>query len=150
MTSKIVFKRVFLVPLVCFLFNPFVVNAKQFGNWTVKSGKNYRVSEQVSQCTQGFKQRVDFTYSKNKGWEFTFTTRFIAESVSMFVDGKRFDFEGQKAFHKMSWSIEKKLIDLVANTQQPILIMEHYANGQSYCVVESKGSAASLLWVSDL
>ncbi|EJA7356673.1 hypothetical protein ACVD1N_21925 [Vibrio parahaemolyticus] len=122
------FRRAFILSLIGFLFLPSSANARQFGNWTVKSGKNYLVAEQISQCTQGFKQRVDFTYSIHKGWQFTFTTRFIADSVSILIDGKRFDFEGEKSFHKMSWPVERELVDLVANTIQPILIIEQYTN----------------------
>lgn len=127
------------------------VMSKQFGDWAVFEGSNYRFAKQDSRCTENWKQPVDFTYSPKKGWEFTFTTRFIADEVSILVDGQKFDFKPKtKAFHKMSWQINNELIQLIWDTPNPILIMEkHSNNGYSYCIASPKGSAAALRWVND-
>ncbi|MGF1792892.1 hypothetical protein L4D21_20040 [Photobacterium profundum] len=151
-------KKSIITALIIAMITSFPVSAKRFGEWNVKSGSSsegkYRFAEQITECTQGFKQRVDFTFSNSAGWEFTFTTRYIADKVSLIVDGNRFDFDGQSGFHKMSWPASSELITLVKNTKNPLLISEGYnkgsLTGNTYCVVEQSGSAAALIWASDI
>ena len=90
------------------------------------NGGKYRYVEQYAPTNDNMVQRIDFTYSKKTGWELYVTTRFIADEVTLIVDGKKFVFHGQPGFHKMSFPVSQELLEAVRKTSQPIIVSERY------------------------
>lgn len=128
-------------------------NAKEFGDWVVKQGGGgaYRFAEQYAKTTDCKVQRVDFTYSLSKKWEFTITTRYIADSISVYVDGKEYVFDGAAVYHKMSWPASEEFVKAIWNTHRPVLIEERYESGERYhSVLSPKGAGAAFLWAQDI
>jgi hypothetical protein len=145
--------------IILLLIQVVLINAKEFGDWTVKGTNKYRFAEQygnqdIRTTGERYKQRLDFTFSRSKGWEMTLTTSFLAEEkdiIKLIVDDKEYIFKGQGCCHKQSFPISYEIVNKIKNTKTNIIIKEIYFDGKSYrSVFSSKGSSAALLWVSDI
>lgn len=143
---------------LCFCVNSYAV---QYGDWTGKDGGTYRFIEQYAKTTDNgdVVQRIDFTYySSNtdffkrhsKHWELNVTTRYIAKKLVFFVSGERFEFEGGGPFHKLSFAVNEKFVKAIWNSDQPVVLEEKYDSDVYYSLISTHGSAAAMLWATDV
>ena len=148
--------KIFVVISLVFTLN---IYGKEFGSWTVKGNSSYRFAEQYGQqdvrlTGESYKQRLDFTFSKSKGWEMTLTTSYLAtkdDTIKLILDDESYVFKGKGCCHKQTFEITKDIVKKIKNTTNDIVIEEIYSGGGKYrSVFSSKGSSAALLWVSDL
>ncbi len=135
--------------------------AVQYGDWTGKDAGKYRFIEQHAKTTDkgDVTQRIDFTYysddtdffrTNKTHWELNVTTRYIAKKLIFFVNGERFEFEGGGPFHKLSFAVNDKFVKAGWNSSQPVVLEEEYDSEVYYALISTNGSAAALLWASDV
>ena len=148
--------KVFIFISLVFILS---VYAKEFGSWTVKGNSSYRFAEQYGQQDvrlngESYMQRLDFTFSKSKGWEMTLTTSYLAtkdDTIKLILDDESYVFKGKGCCHKQTFKITTNIIESIKNTKSDLIIEEIYSNGNKYrSVFSTKGSFAALLWVSDI